>query len=76
MHSRTGSAIADLPTYFHRIHRFYDPELDLAQRREAKLEAKSISHFGAADGKLGSNGKAGNGNYSAAAAKEVDSDTV
>ena len=59
-----------------RIHKFYDPELDLQQRREAKLEAKSVSLFGTADSKLRADGKAANGKYDGAALQEVPLDTV
>jgi hypothetical protein len=51
-----------------RIGQFYNPELDLAQRREAKLEAKSLSVFGSTNGKLAGSGKL--------EAKEVPTDTV
>ena len=59
-------AAVDLCVCCDRIHRFYNPELDLAQRREAKLEARSISQFGTADGKVT------NGKFDVAASKELE----
>ena len=59
-----------VPSFCCRIGRFYNPELDLAQRREAKLEAKSLSVFGSTDG---AGKQAGNGTH---ADKEVPTDTV
>ncbi len=59
-----------------RIHKFYDPELDLAQRREAKLEAKSLSMFGPAVSKLSADGKVAKGKHNGAAPQEVPLDTV
>lgn len=69
-------AVADAWVCPCRIHRFYNPELDLAQRREAKLEARSISYFGPIDAKGSVEGNATNSKHSAAASKQVPTNTV
>ena len=67
---RWDSSLTSWATLRCRIGHFYNPELDLAQRREAKLEAKSLSVFGSTNGASKPVGKG------KVEAKEVPVDTV